>query len=280
MPEHAAHELPRASLAAGAAASAATAAALARDVRCPDQQDFAQIERGRYLTLLPIARRATTMPSGAPFAGGRPIETPFGDVRGAQHHPRSRHGHRQLERCAIRCGRAPRASRPDGKRLYPAMPFPYYTKMSREDVLAIRAYLNTVAPVHNAVEANQLPFPFNIRARHACSGMRCTSPRDDSSRIPRSRLRGIAAPIWSKARALRRLPYAEDLRSAATSSSSLSEGYSLQGWFAPDITDDHAQGLGELVLHRYRRVSEERTQPLCGRLRAHGRGSRRTRARR
>jgi len=53
--------------------------------------------------------------------------------------------------------------RPDGSRLYPAMPFPAYTRMSRDDVLAIRAYLKTVEPVHQPVKANTLPFPFNIR---------------------------------------------------------------------------------------------------------------------
>jgi mono/diheme cytochrome c family protein len=51
----------------------------------------------------------------------------------------------------------------NGKRLYPAMPYPAYTKMSDDDVLAIRAYLGTVAPVRNEVNPNRLPFPFNIR---------------------------------------------------------------------------------------------------------------------
>ena len=36
--------------------------------------------------------------------------------------------------------------------------------MSRDDVMAIRAYLDTVEPVHQPVVANTLPFPFNIRA--------------------------------------------------------------------------------------------------------------------
>ncbi len=35
--------------------------------------------------------------------------------------------------------------------------------MSRADVLAIRAYLNTLSAVYNPVVANTLPFPFNIR---------------------------------------------------------------------------------------------------------------------
>ena len=29
-----------------------------------------------------------------------------------------------------------------GTRLYPAMPYTYYTKLTRDDALAIRAYLN------------------------------------------------------------------------------------------------------------------------------------------
>ena len=44
------------------------------------------------------------------------------------------------------------------------MPYTYYTKVTRDDALAIRAYLNTVPAVQNAVNADQLPFPFNIRA--------------------------------------------------------------------------------------------------------------------
>ena len=43
------------------------------------------------------------------------------------------------------------------------MPYPYYTKMSHDDVMAIRAYLATIQPVHNPVVANQLPFPLNVR---------------------------------------------------------------------------------------------------------------------
>src|SRR5208282_2737200 len=50
-----------------------------------------------------------------------------------------------------------------GSRLYPAMPYPAYTKMTREDALAIRAYLQTVQPASDKIRVNQLPFPFSIR---------------------------------------------------------------------------------------------------------------------
>ena len=51
----------------------------------------------------------------------------------------------------------------DGIRLYPAMPYPYFAKMSRDDILAIRAYLDTLEPVHQAIKTDQLPFRFKLR---------------------------------------------------------------------------------------------------------------------
>jgi mono/diheme cytochrome c family protein len=129
-----------------------------------DQQEFTQIERGRYLATLSDCASCHTVPgSNQPFAGGRSIETPFGNIMAPNITPDSETGigswsDDQFD-AAIRKG-----LRRDGSRLYPAMPYNDYTKMSRDDVLAIRAYLNTVTPVHNAVVANTLPFPFNIRA--------------------------------------------------------------------------------------------------------------------
>src|ERR1700760_3724500 len=44
-----------------------------------DLQDFAAIERGRYLTTAADCGTCHTVPgSGQPFGGGRSIETPFG----------------------------------------------------------------------------------------------------------------------------------------------------------------------------------------------------------
>ena len=51
----------------------------------------------------------------------------------------------------------------NGMHLYPAMPYTYMTKVTRDDALAIRAYLNTLQPVYNPVTVNQLAFPFDVR---------------------------------------------------------------------------------------------------------------------
>src|ERR1700759_3849772 len=105
----------------------------------PVAQDFAQIERGRYMVAAAdCAACHTNGPNGARFAGGRPIETPFGVVASSNITPDKNTGvgdwtDTQFD-TAVREGK-----RRDGSRLYPAMPYPYYRKMTRDDVLAIRA---------------------------------------------------------------------------------------------------------------------------------------------
>ncbi|MEO1102252.1 MAG: cytochrome c, partial [Pseudomonadota bacterium] len=51
----------------------------------------------------------------------------------------------------------------DGEYLYPAMPYVHYTKMTDADLQSLWAYIQTLAPVNNEVDVNQLPFPFNVR---------------------------------------------------------------------------------------------------------------------
>ena len=130
----------------------------------PDSQEFTQIERGRYLAVLSDCSSCHTVPgSNQPFAGGRAIETPFGNIVAPNITPDPETGigswSDEAFDAAVRNG-----IRPNGAQLYPAMPYNAYTKMSRTDVLAIRAYLNTVRSVRNPVVADTLPFPFNIRA--------------------------------------------------------------------------------------------------------------------
>jgi hypothetical protein len=78
------------------------------------------------------------------------------------------------------------------------MPYPAYTKMSDDDVLTIRAYLGTVAPVRNEVNPNRLPFPFNIRLVMVFWNARSASRRVVTNRNPQNLRNGIAAPMWSK----------------------------------------------------------------------------------
>src|SRR3954452_3027865 len=129
-----------------------------------DGQDFKQIERGRYLVKAADCAACHTVPeSGKPLAGGRAIETPFGNVTSANITPDRDTGigawsDDDFDNALLK------GKRPDGARLYPAMPYTAYTKMSHDDVVAMFAYLKTIAPVRHRVVTNTLPFPFDIRA--------------------------------------------------------------------------------------------------------------------
>lgn len=52
---------------------------------------------------------------------------------------------------------------PDGSPYYPAFPYTSYTRMQRQDLLDLKAYLDTVKPVRNAVRPHELHFPYNVR---------------------------------------------------------------------------------------------------------------------
>jgi mono/diheme cytochrome c family protein len=133
--------------------------------------------------------------------------------------------------------------RPDGSRLYPAMPFPAYTKMTRDDVLAIRAYLKTVEPVHQPVNANTLPFPFNIRtAMRVWDELYFTEGEFQPDRSQ--------SAVWNRGAYLVQGPghctacHTPKTVLGGDKTTDNLRGFNLQGWFAPDITGDNGQGLG------------------------------------
>lgn len=213
--------------------------------RDSDQQDFSQIERGRKLaTLADCTACHTRKDGGKPFAGGRPIETPFGIIVSPNITPDQETGignwsDDDFDK-AVRHG-----IRRDGGRLYPAMPYAYYTKMSHDDVKAIRAYLATVPAVHNEVETNQLPFPFSIRwSMHVWDWLFFTP--------------GEFKPDPAKSAAWNRGAYLvegpghcgachtpKNFLGGDEASKTL-QGGQVQGWFAPNITNDKTRGLGTI----------------------------------
>src|SRR6516225_104018 len=111
-----------------------------------DSQPFETIERGRYLAVLGDCVGCHTAPGGKPFAGGAALETPFGALIGPNITPDVATGigswSEEDFRRAMHEGIAK-----NGARLYPAMPYPAYTKVTRDDVSAIFAYLRSLDPV-------------------------------------------------------------------------------------------------------------------------------------
>jgi mono/diheme cytochrome c family protein len=118
---------------------------------------------GRTLVTAGDCVACHTAPGGAPFAGGLALRTPFGTIMTANLTPDDDTGIGRWSGDAF--ARAMHDGiRPDGRHLYPAFPYTYYTKLTRADVDAIFAFLRTLPPVANRINRRTLPFPFSIRA--------------------------------------------------------------------------------------------------------------------
>jgi mono/diheme cytochrome c family protein len=208
-----------------------------------DPQAFTQIERGRYLAVTSDCVSCHTVPSSnQPFAGGRAIETPFGNIFAPNITPDPETGIGAWSDdefdAAVRKGIGR-----NGSPLYPAMPYNAFTKMSRTDVQAIRAYLNTVTAVHNPRTATALPFPFNIRA-----AMRVWNALyfKEGEYVPDPQ----KSAEWNRGAFLVDGP--AHCGACHTPKSFLGgdklnqylQGSFLQGWSAPDITNSTRLGLG------------------------------------
>lgn len=121
------------------------------------------VKRGEYVARLGDCVACHTSPNGAHMAGGLELKTPFGKIYSTNITPDPKTGigkytFAQFDR-AMRKGVAA-----DGHNLYPAMPYPSYAKMSKEDMQALFAYLNFgVAPVVQSNRATAMQFPFNQR---------------------------------------------------------------------------------------------------------------------
>ena len=122
----------------------------------------ATIEHGTALVVAGDCTSCHTADPAKPFAGGKRIDTPFGAIYSPNLTPDRDTGigiwsNDDFYR-ALRYGVAP-----NGSRYYPAFPYQYFTKMTRDDILAVRAYLATLAPVANRAPPPALRFPFNFR---------------------------------------------------------------------------------------------------------------------
>ncbi len=122
------------------------------------------IKRGEYLAKAGdcIACHTNTKAGGKPFAGGLPINTPFGTIYTPNITSDKTEGigawtDAQFIK-ALRHGISPK-----DEYYYPAFPFYYFNLVSTKDLIAIRAYLNAVPAVAQQNKKDALKFPFNHR---------------------------------------------------------------------------------------------------------------------
>ena len=120
-------------------------------------------EAGQRVAVAADCVACHTAPDGLPFAGGRAIESPFGTIYSPNITPDSTAGIGSYTldefRAVLYDG-----IRKDGTRLYPAMPYANYRKMTEEDIRALFAYImKDVVGVAAVPSKTDLAFPYNQR---------------------------------------------------------------------------------------------------------------------
>ena len=203
----------------------------------------AAVARGEYLIKAADCIACHTAgESGKPFAGGVAFKLPFGTIYSSNITPDPTYGigsytDDEFVR-AVREG-----IRRDGKHLYPAFPYTSYTQLSRDDVLAIKAYLWTLPPVAQPNRANELGFPFNQRwgmilwdAAFHKSG-RFTPDPTKSAQWNSGAYLATALGHCRECHTPRNLGYGLEHGRELS-------GEELQGWRAYNITADSQHGIG------------------------------------
>jgi len=120
------------------------------------------VARGRYLTRAADCAACHTTPDGDTFTGGVAFKLPFGTIYSTNITPDRNTGigtwsdddfvralHEGVDK--------------DGSHLYPAFPYTSYTALTRDDAVAIKAYLFSLPPKYAPARENGLSFPFNQR---------------------------------------------------------------------------------------------------------------------
>ena len=207
-----------------------------------DLQAADQVTRGQYLAVAGDCAACHTSPSGKPFAGGLPIETPFGTLLSANITPDRQAGigawsddefvHSMQQGIA-----------PGGMHLYPAMPYPSFTHVTRDDLLALRAYLSTLDAVSDPVATNRLPFPFNIRASVIVWNALNFSPGEFRADPTRSAEWNRGAYLVNGLGHCGACHTPKNLLGGDKSAAPLS-GAAVLGWYAPPLDDNTRTGLG------------------------------------
>ena len=131
-------------------------------VQVQDASSAATVARGKYLTDMGDCA-GCHVGAGRPYmAGGQYMGMPFGEISTPNITPDKATGiglYTDAEWLRLMHHGIGRR----GEYIYPAMPYPWYTTVSDADLLAIKAYLFSLKPVHAPREPNKIWFPFTLR---------------------------------------------------------------------------------------------------------------------
>jgi mono/diheme cytochrome c family protein len=193
------------------------------------------VKQGEYLATAGDCVSCHTAPGGQPFAGGLYMPTPFGEISTPNITPDKTTGigdwsdeefYRAMHEGIGR----------HNEYLYPVFPFPWFTKVTRDDVVAIKAYLFSLPAVNAPRKPLKLAFPFNIRESLLAWRIAFFKP-------------ATFAPDPQHTDQINRGAYLVEglahcgechnrhLMFGASNWSGKLEGGEIEGWYAPNLTD-------------------------------------------
>lgn len=214
-----------------------------------------QIVRGEYLAKAADCVACHTVSGGKPFAGGLPFKLPFGtlyssNITADKETGIGNYSDDDFVR-ALHDG-----IRHDGQRLYPAFPYTSYSQLSRDDALAIKAYLFSQPAVTQAAPKPDLMFPFNQRWAMGFwnavffKAERFQRAPEKSAEWNSGAYMAIALAHCAECHTPRNIGFALDHGNELS-------GAIINGWQAPNITSDPVHGIGKWTdaeLYQYLRT--------------------------
>ena len=210
----------------------------------PQRAPSAQVEQGRYLARAGDCISCHTAPGGKPFAGGLAIRTGFGVIYAPNITPDQDTGIGSWT--ADDLYRAMHTGHDDeGKHLYPAFPYPWFTKVTRADVDAIKAFLDTVPAVHQPNKPSHLEWW--LRWRPLIAAWNLLNFDEGEFKPDPSK-----SAAWNRgAYLVEGLGHCGACHSAKGPLGGVAEGSRLgggelpDGWYAPSLAGTLRDGLGE-----------------------------------
>jgi mono/diheme cytochrome c family protein len=200
------------------------------------------VKRGEYLARAADCRACHTVSRDRVYAGGLPILLPFGTLYSTNITPDKETGIGNYSDQDF-LNVVQRGIRPDGTRLYPAMPFPSYTRMTDADALAIKAYLFSLPAVRAQNMPSTFGFPYNQRwlmglwSAFFNENSRFRPVSTQSAEWNRGAYLAEALAHCSECHTPRNLAFALDNRNKFA-------GALTAGWYAFNISSDNGSGIG------------------------------------
>ncbi len=202
------------------------------------------VARGRYLARAGDCIGCHQARGGEPFAGGLAVPTKFGRIYTSNITPDRETGIGDWSADdfwqAIHDGRGRH-----GEYLYPAFPYPNYTRITRPDADAIFAYLKSLPAVRRANTPHELRWPYDTRPLlffwrllYFRPGSYEPDPAHDAVWNRGAYLAsglGHCVACHSPRNALGGTPRVDELSGGLIA---------VQDWYAPSLTSDAGAGLG------------------------------------